>query len=119
MCDWGEPSLVYSDRGTQLVSAAGGLDPSDKEDTVDWGKVEQKTGVKWIFTPAKSQWGNGRAESLVKGKKHSLKTTFKHVDMEEISYMLSSRPIELLLGFTLKMEELKNSIPVFQIRGQP
>jgi hypothetical protein len=24
MCDWGEPSLVYSDRGTQLVSAAGG-----------------------------------------------------------------------------------------------
>ena len=29
VCDWGEPSLVYSDRGNQLVGAAGGLDPKD------------------------------------------------------------------------------------------
>ena len=50
VCDWGEPSLVYSDRGTQLVSGAACLDPKDIEDTVDWGKVERKTGVKWIFT---------------------------------------------------------------------
>jgi hypothetical protein len=47
VCDWGEPSLMYSERGTQLVSAAGGLDPTDKE---DWGKVERKTGVKWFPT---------------------------------------------------------------------
>ena len=25
--DWGTPALVYSDRGSQLVSSAGGLDP--------------------------------------------------------------------------------------------
>ena len=33
--DCGEPDLVYSDRGSQLVSAAGGLDPGDMEDEMD------------------------------------------------------------------------------------
>jgi hypothetical protein len=108
---------------TQLDSAAGGLDPSDKENTVDWGKVEKKTGVKWIFTPAHSQWRNGRVEALVKGTKHSLKTTFKHVDMnfidfymtlKEISYMLNSRLVELLLGVYSKSggaQEIDSSLP--------
>ena len=45
--DWGEPDLVYSDRGSQLISAAGGLDPGDAEDDVDWSTVSRKTGVKW------------------------------------------------------------------------
>ena len=123
MCDWGHPSLVYSDRGTQLVSAAGGLDPKDKEDTVDWGKVGKKTGVKWIFTPAQSQRRNGRAEALVKDTKHSLKTTFKNVDMnfidfyttlKEISNMLNSRPIELLRGEHSKSggaKEIDSNLP--------
>ena len=41
--DWGEPDLVYSDKGSQLVSAAGGLDPDDEEDKVDWATVSWKT----------------------------------------------------------------------------
>ena len=107
VCNWGEPVLVYSDRGSQLVSAAGGLDPSEPEDSMNWGEIERRTGVKWFFTPAQAQWRNGRAEALVKGTKHSLKTTFKFIDMDfldfsttlaEISFILNSRPVELLLG---------------------
>ena len=64
--NWGTPALVYSDRGSQLVSSAGGLDPMEEEDQVDWAKLGRKTGVKWVFTPAQSQWKNGRAESMVK-----------------------------------------------------
>ena len=56
----GTPDLVYSDRGSQLVSAAGGLDPLDEDDEVDWQEVGMKTGVKWLFTPAQSQWKNGK-----------------------------------------------------------
>ena len=105
--DWGKPAMVYSDRGSQLVAAAGGLDPGDNEDELDWAKLGRKTGVKWTFTSAQSQWKNGRAEALVKCTKHSLRTTFKHTNMnildfqavlKQISFILNSRPIELILG---------------------
>ena len=59
VCDWGEPSLVYSDRGTQLVSAAGGLDPKDKEDIVDWGK---DSGVN-IFHKIGKPFPNGQFQN--------------------------------------------------------
>ena len=52
--DWGEPDLVYSDKGSQLVSGAGGLGPEDEQDEVDWATVSRKSGVKWLFTPAQS-----------------------------------------------------------------
>ena len=105
--DMGKPRLVYSDRGTQLVSAAGGLDPFDEEDTMDWAKLAGDTGVKWSFTPAGSQWRNGKAEAVVKGMKHSLRTTYKSVSMDyqelqtslkQIAHVLNSRPVELMLG---------------------
>jgi hypothetical protein len=50
--DWCRPWIVYSDRGTQLVSAAGGLDPTDEEDELDWAEIGQKTRVKWSFMPS-------------------------------------------------------------------
>ena len=74
---------------------------------MDWDQLSKKTGVKWTFTPANSQWRNGRVEALVKGTKHSLRTTFKFVDMDildfittlkEISAILNSRPVELIMG---------------------
>ena len=40
---------MYSDRGTQLISAAGGLDPTDIEDELDWGKLGRQTGVNRSF----------------------------------------------------------------------
>mgnify|MGYP001464979496 CR=1 FL=1 len=67
VADWGKPAMVYSDRGTQLVAAAGGMDPSTEEDVLDWEALGRITGVKWTFTPSEAQWKNGRAEALVKG----------------------------------------------------
>ena len=69
----GENHLVYSDRGSQLVSMAGGLYPEDVEDVVDWARVSRKTGVKWLFAPAQSQWRNGKTEAVLK-----CTTTFRH-----------------------------------------
>ena len=105
--DWAKPHLVYSDRGTQLVAAAGGIDPRDDEDTLDWASISHKTGVKWRFTPSQSQWRNGRSESVVKSTKKALRTTYKdscldffdlQTSLKQIAFMLNSRPIELLLG---------------------
>ncbi len=84
--DCGEPDLVYSDRGSQLISAAGGLDPNEDEDELDWTEVSKKTGVKWIFTPAQSQWRNGKAEAVVKGTKMSLRTTFRQITMDYFDF---------------------------------
>ena len=79
--------------------------------------------MKWIFTPAQSQWRNGKAEAVVKCSKMSLRTTFRHVDMDymdfnktlkQISFMLNSRPVELLLGTYSKGgggQELDSDMP--------
>jgi hypothetical protein len=32
------------------VAAAGGIDPRDEEDPLDWASIGQKTGVRWRFT---------------------------------------------------------------------
>ena len=121
--DMGKPRLVYSDRGTQLVSAAGGLDPFDEEDVLDWEKMGQDTGVRWTFTPSQSQWRNGKAEAIVKGVKHSLRTTFKMPNMDyldfncilkQIAHLLNSRPVELMLGAYKRDgggQELDSSLP--------
>jgi hypothetical protein len=76
--------MVYSDRGNQLVAAAGGMDPLTEEDSLDWEALESTTGVKWTFTPSEAQWKNRRAEALVKGTKFTMRTTFKtcHMDMK-------------------------------------
>ena len=94
--NWGEP--VYSDRGSQLVSMAGGLDPEDEEDEVDWARVSMKTGVKWLFTPAQSQWRNGKTEAVVKCTKQSLRTTFRHVDVDFIDFTTSLKKISFKLN---------------------
>ena len=102
---------------------AGGLDPEDEEDEVDWARVSMKTGVKWLFTPAQSQWRNGKTEAVVKCTKQSLRTTFRHVNfdfidftttLKEISFMLNSRPVELLLGVYSRGgggQEVDSSLP--------
>ena len=121
--DWEEPDLVYSDNGRQLVSAAGELDPDDEEDEVDWATVSRKIGVKWLFTPAQSQKRNGKMEAVVKCTKQSLRTTFRNVDfnfidftttLKEISFMLNSRTVELILGPYSKGgggQEVDSSLP--------
>ena len=69
-----------------MVSAAGGVDPEDEEDEVDWA-----TGVKWLFTPAQSQWRNGKTEAVVKCTKQSLRTTFRNIDFDFIDFTTTLR----------------------------
>ena len=90
---------------------------------MDWAKVSRKTGVKWLFNPVQSQWRNGKTEAVVKCCKHSLKTTFRHVNfdffdfttcLKEISFMLNSHPVELLLGVYSRGgggQEVDSSLP--------
>ena len=96
--DWGEPDLVYSYRGSQLVSMAGGLDPEDEEDEVDWARISMKTGVNWLFTPAQSQLRNGKTEAGIKCTKQSLRTTFRHVDFDFIDFTTTLKKISFKLN---------------------
>ena len=57
---YGVPSLVVSDRGTQLRAAAGSV--------LDWEEVRQVTageGTTWRFIPAATPWRVGLAERVV------------------------------------------------------
>ena len=88
-----------------------------------WEDVSRQTGVRWLFTPASSQWRNVKAEAVVKSTKHALRTTFKYVDMDfidftttliTISHMLNSRPVELQLGAYIRSgggQELDSMLP--------
>ena len=103
IAECGVPRHVHSDRGTQLVSAAGELENLD----YDWESIAgQNSGVVWKFCPAGSQWRNGAIESFVKRFKLSLslyqdsglnyaelQSTFK-----KVTSVLNGRPISARFG---------------------
>ena len=48
--DWGVPLTVYTDNGTQLVSA--GQKICEKEASLDWEKIAAGQGITWRTCPA-------------------------------------------------------------------
>ena len=57
---YGEPSLIVTDRGSQLVAAA--------EVAPDWTTIQHATarrGTAWRFVPAATPWRNGLAERTI------------------------------------------------------
>ena len=71
----GWPQSVFSDNGTQLVSASKEL--KDAITGLDWKQIQQyghKNGFKWTFSPADAPWYNGAAEALRKTVKRALTT---------------------------------------------
>ena len=99
--DHGVPSLVHSDRGTQLVSAG-------KELTeFDWESIASKSssqGTNWIFAPAGAQWRNGAVEIFVKKFKKSFellysKSRLNYAEMscaiKRIASILNDRPLSV------------------------
>ena len=61
----GPPSVVLSDHGSQLLSAARKLADPDAQD-IDWDEVvglSSKSGTKWIFSEKGCLWRNGTSES--------------------------------------------------------
>ena len=95
--NWGDPHLFYSDRGIQLVAAAGGINPRDDEDCPDWASISHKTGLKWRFTPSQSQWRNGWSEALVKCTEQARRTTYKNTSMDFFDLSESLKRISFML----------------------
>ena len=70
----GYPSRIFSDPGSQLVSASKELRDIIKGlDEEKLAKFGTDKGTKWTFSPPDSPWQNDCAESLVKSVKGALK----------------------------------------------
>ena len=96
--DCGVPRRVHSDRGTQLVSAAGNIDSPD----YDWDAISKESGgrTEWNFCPSGAQWRNGAIEAQVKRLKRSL-NIYEHTGlslMKKIASVLNTRPISARYG---------------------
>ena len=77
----GAPSVVYSDRGSQLTSATNYVKWTAQEDPSkwEWDKVKgaaARQGADWRYVPAGCQYRNGLAEARVKATKSSLEHLF-------------------------------------------
>ena len=105
VADFGQPLVAYSDRGTNLISAAKeGGDKGGDLLKYDWDSIESYNRGKtvWEFHPAGSQFRNGAVECFVKKFKRSLKHKFAEREMfllelqasfKIIASILNSRPI--------------------------
>jgi hypothetical protein len=102
--DCGVPRRVHSDRGSQLVSAAGNIESPD----YDWDAISKHSGgrTQWTFCPSDAQWRNGAIESFVKRFKRSLElysqSGLKNAELQslfkKIASVLNSRPISARYG---------------------
>ena len=99
----GWPKKIFSDNGTQLVSASKELQSIIKN--LDWDEVQKfgyKYGTEWSFSPADAPWYNGAAEALIKSVKRALSTavgeqimTFSEFQtyIFEAAQLVNQRPI--------------------------
>ena len=72
--NYGVPSLVVSDLGSQLVKA-GKMVNKEEKPAWDWRKIERETlksGTKWVFVAAGCHWRNGLVERQIQSLKRSL-----------------------------------------------
>ena len=99
---YGEPALLISDQGTQLVGAAKNMDQTG----INWDKITAgtaKAGTKWMFTPRGCAWRNGMAERAIGMAKQTLShqldgyrsLNFHELDalFHQVAKILNSRPI--------------------------
>ena len=100
----GIPRRVHSDRGSQLVSAAEGIEqPSYNWETIAGASGGQTT---WKFCPSAAQWRNGATEAFVKKFKRSLeifiKSGLNYAELDsmfrKVASTLNSRPIAARYG---------------------
>ena len=103
--------MAYSDRGTNLTSAAkeggvqgGGAGGDDDDPAYDWDSIEGSTRGKtsWSFHPPGSQFRNGAVEIMVKKFKRTLEHKFSmrlmfmlelQTSFKIVASILNSRPI--------------------------
>ena len=112
LCDYGTPSTVITDRGSQLKAA--------EKLGLDWDIITNKmSDIKWIFSPTAGHHYNGLAEIFVKRTKRTLeavlqnspsKMTFGELQtfLKECKQMINSRP----LGPNLSSEDPESAPPL-------
>ena len=61
----GWPSLISSDPGSQLVSAAGSMESWWRKMENDLLTLAGRQGFKWITNPANSPWRQGETERRI------------------------------------------------------
>ena len=98
----GAPKYMYSDKGTQLISA------SKKVETIG-----EKEGVIWVFSiPSDAPWYNGASEALIKSVKRGLiiaigDSVLNFGELQTalfcIANLLNERPIGTKPGFSLEL----------------
>ena len=104
VADHGQPLVAYSDRGSNLTSAA--KEGGDKDvPSYDWEKIagSSQGRTDWQFHPAGSQFRNGAVEVLVK----KFKRTLKHKFAGRLLFLL-----ELETGFKI-VASILNSRPIY------
>ena len=122
----GWPSVILSDRGTQLVAA-------EKELTSMWEsmnrdqvyRVSSDNGTVWRFGSADSPWHQGAVEALVKSVKRCIKFSVNDQKLTltelstllyEVSNILNERPLGVLPGDDADINILT---PNMQLIGRP
>ena len=106
----GTPSMVHSDRGSQLVAANREL--GEKQLLYDWEKIAASTGhygTNWKFAPAGGQWRNGAVEAFVKKFKHSFSHLYKDTSLNYAELLCAVR----------RIANIQNDRPVSAQRTRP
>ena len=129
----GNPLLVVSDSGSQLVKAGKVVDPSDPR-SLDWNKIKEKVaknGTDWKVIEPGCQWRNGLAEAAVKVLKSTLdltlasQKTLNYAELDTLFSMIANtvnqRPIaarnftdddfEAITPNDLLLQRSRNTVP--------
>ena len=94
----GWPERIYSDPGSQLLSA-------NKELTESAQRLGVNHGLQWVFGPADSPWHQGAVEALVKTAKRAIKMAINDQRLSapefltlclEVSNTMNERPLGLM-----------------------
>ncbi|XP_068229326.1 uncharacterized protein [Palaemon carinicauda] len=98
----GAPKIIYSDKGTQLISASKKIE-----------NIGEKEGVTWIFNmPSDAPWYNGASEALIKSVKRCLcisvgDSVLNFGELQtalfSIANLMNERPIGTKPGFSLEL----------------
>ena len=136
----GNPLLVVSDSGSQLVKAGKVVDPSDPR-SLDWIKIKEKVsknGTDWKVIEPGCQWRNGLAEAAVKILKGTLdltlasQKTLNYAELDTLFSMISNtvnqRPIaarnftdddfEAITPNDLLLQRSRNTVPGIKFEVQ-
>ena len=78
----GNPSTVFSDKGSQLVGAAQSLKAVLLD--FDWEKIENdsiQNGITWKLSAADSPWWNSCCEALIRSVKKVIRNAIDQTDL--------------------------------------